>query len=424
MAQADQKLTQAGQVQIEECIILHNDGMAIDIVNQLDSVTLYEDVYSPFITGFISITDTLDIPGALGRSGRDLLKLKIFTPTIDKKHYIEGFFVIYKMAERSAVKDRMQGYNLYFASVEYAVDMMNSISKTFSGSPSKIAKTILETHLGSTKNFDAEASSNNLKYTSNFWSPSKNLAYLSEHSTNSRMSPNYMFFENRQGYNFRTLESLADSPSIQDFSGNDFTTDTNTTDGANRFGTTQRDPAMDYKSIGDIRIDTTFDFLRDYSDGMIKSKMYSHDLVTKRLDIKRVDLSTDTMLKLNKNNFYTDDLVQTSKPILMNMSRHFGVSGDGDSTDFRWKQKRIMQLGQYRSGIVEIEVYGRTDYTVGKKVNLKLNKMTVIGKEDTPDIYLDKLYSGNYVITAIVHRINRQEHRCNIELAKSHTNNE
>lgn len=421
---SDTKLVQAGQVQIEECILLMNDGKTIDFVEQLDSVTLYEDIYSPFITGFITVTDTLDIPGNFGRAGRDLLKLRISTPTIDAKQYIDGFFVVYKMSDRVEVRDRMQGYQLHFASAEFGIDMMKAVSRTFSGTPSDIVKTILESSLGSVKPFNAETTNNTVKYTSNFWSPSKNFAYLASMASNTKSASTYMFYENRDGYNFRSLESINSDPLLQSFYGNDFTTDTNTDPKAVKFGTARRNPIKDYKSIGGLRIDTSFDFLRDYSDGMIKTKMYSHDLTTKRLDIKSVDLISDDLGKMNKNKFYTDDVIKNTEGLLMNMNRHYDVLDKGDGTDFRWKQRRLMQLGQYRAGIVEIDVYGRTDYTIGKKVSLDLNKMTLIGKTDTRSDYLDKLYSGTYIITAIVHRINRQEHRCNIELAKTHTNSE
>jgi hypothetical protein len=424
MATTDQKLVQAGQVQIEECILLSNGAGAIDFINQVDSVTIYEDIYSPFLTGYITITDTLDIPGYLGRSGRDMLKLKIFTPTVDKKSYIEGMFVVYKMSDRVEVRDRMQGYYLHFVSYEFTVDMMRCISRTFTGSPSALAKTILETQLGSTKNFRADTTSNTIKYTSNFWSPTQNLIYLANHAQNTSQASTYMFYENRDGFNFRTLEGISAEEVTQAFSMNDFTTDTNTDDKALRFGTAKRDPEKDYQSIRAIRIDTSYDFLRDYMDGMIKTKMYSHDLVTKRLDVRQVSLVTDTLAKMNKNKFYTDDVINKSDYLLMNMPRHYDVLDAGDGTDFGWKQKRLMQLGQYRAGIVEIDVYGRTDYTIGKKVSLDLNKMISISLIDDRSSYLDKLYSGNYVVTAIVHTFTRAEHKCTMELAKTHTNSE
>lgn len=396
-------------------------GEYIDITNQLDSITIYEDIYSPFITGYLSVTDTLDIPGSFGRSGRDLLKLKIYTPSIDTKSHLSGYFTIYKMGERTAIKDRMQGYNLYFASTEYMFDVMKTISKPFSGTPSDIATNIVETQLASTKKINVEKTSNSISYVSNFWSPTKNLTYLASHALNARQGANYMFYENRDGLNFRSIESVSDEAVIQNFSGNDFITDTNTTDGATRFGTAKRDPIQDYKVVQKIRIDTTFDFVRDFRNGMLKTKLYSHDLVTKRLDVKFLNLLEDGLPRLNKNQLYTKDVVDQMEPMLMNMSRHYGVLGNADMTDYKWKQRRIMQLGQFRSSIVEIEVFGRTDYTVGKKVNLNLNKLMDIQMTDQLDDYLDKVNSGNYIITAIAHKITRGSHMCNIELAKSHT---
>ena len=328
------------------------------------------------------------------------------------------------MSDRVDVRDRLQGYNLHFASVEFAIDMMRTPSKTFSGTPTEVVKDILEHHLGSTKKFSGETTNNTVRYTSNFWSPSKNFEFLAAHATNASQSGSFMFYENRDGFNFRSLDSINTEPVLQDFHGNDFTSDTNTVDGAVRFGTSKRNPTQDYKSLGSLRIDTSWDFLRDYSDGMIKTKMYAHDLVTKRLGIKFADLTSDTLPSMNKNKLYTAGVVDKTDYLLMNMNRHYDLMDRGDSSDYAWKQKRVMQLGQYRSGIVEIDVYGRTDYTVGKRVSLDLNKMTSIGLGDTKDEYIDNLYSGNYIISAIVHRINRQEHRCTIELAKTHTNSE
>ena len=65
---------------------------------------------------------------------------------------------------------------------------------------------------------------------------------------------------------------------------------------------------------------------------------------------------------------------------------------------------------------LEIIVPGRMDYTVGRKVNLKLNKVQPISKTDK-DIE-DNMFSGNYIISAINHYINRERHECTLELMK------
>ena len=64
-----------------------------------------------------------------------------------------------------------------------------------------------------------------------------------------------------------------------------------------------------------------------------------------------------------------------------------------------------------------------TEFDFDSGLSLARHGMKVIGKEDSSSTYIDKLYSGNYIVTAVVHRITRAEHKCNLELAKSHTNN-
>ena len=65
---------------------------------------------------------------------------------------------------------------------------------------------------------------------------------------------------------------------------------------------------------------------------------------------------------------------------------------------------------------VEITVLGRTDYTVGQKIKLKLYKKQAIDKQDV-DID-DKVFSGYYIISSIRHKINNQLHECVFELIK------
>jgi hypothetical protein len=65
---------------------------------------------------------------------------------------------------------------------------------------------------------------------------------------------------------------------------------------------------------------------------------------------------------------------------------------------------------------LEITVPGRADYTVGQKVNVTLNKIEPITKKEQ-DI-TDKMFSGNYLISAINHYVDRNKHECHIELVK------
>jgi hypothetical protein len=187
------------------------------------------------------------------------------------------------------------------------------------------------------------------------------------------------------------------------------------------YGQAQRDPSKDFQIIQDIRVDKIFNFFDDYAAGMIKTKMYSHDISTKRLNIKKYEMIQDTGPRLNTNRPYRDEIVSNVDPVLMFMTQHNNSHDKGDSTDFNIKQKRIIRLRQMYSQTIEIDVFGRTDYTVGKKVNVFVNRLVPLIKTDTEDDYTDKIYSGVYIITAITHKINRDRHLCVLELSKNST---
>ena len=75
-------------------------------------------------------------------------------------------------------------------------------------------------------------------------------------------------------------------------------------------------------------------------------------------------------------------------------------------------------MKQAESTKIQITVPGRTDYTVGDKVKLTLNKFNPIKTSDTDDDIIDNLFSGNYIISTINHMIDREKHECYMELIK------
>jgi recombinational DNA repair protein (RecF pathway) len=49
---------------------------------------------------------------------------------------------------------------------------------------------------------------------------------------------------------------------------------------------------------------------------------------------------------------------------------------------------------------------------------LKLNKFNPIDSSDSVNDILDQMFSGNYLISAINHSIDREKHQCHIQLIK------
>jgi hypothetical protein len=75
-------------------------------------------------------------------------------------------------------------------------------------------------------------------------------------------------------------------------------------------------------------------------------------------------------------------------------------------------------MKQAESFKVTIKVKGRTDYTVGQVVYLDINTPSPAQNDDTPEDLVDQMFSGNYLVAAINHYIDREMHECTMELIK------
>lgn len=421
-----EKIIQAGEIVIEECMILKPGEDGIDVTSQLSAVTLYEDIYCSYITGNITLLDNQDIPNMIGRGGRDILRLKMYTPSINEDNYIWSYFLIYKIGDRFSRAARTQEYTIFFASEEYFFDISKKISRTYSDHADKIVDNILKNTLASTKKFNTLGNCSQLKYTSNFWSPSTNFRYITDHATDKTGVPSLLFFENRYGFNLFSIDEIIKpegNPPIQVFSNSNFSIDVESnSENQLSYGQATRDPIRDYQVIQDIRVDSIYNFFDDYAAGMIKTKMYSHDLVTKKLNIKNYEMIQDTGPLLNNYRPYREDMLKSIDPVVMLMTQHYGSNDMGDMSDYKYKQQRIVRIRQLYSQVIEIDVHGRTDYTVGKKVTVSVTRLKMILPSDQPEDYVDNIYSGDYIITAITHKITRSKHFCVLELSKNSTN--
>ena len=405
----------AGDVTINKVLVITPSGFYQDIANQVRGIQIFEDLLSPFITGSIIVKDSLDLINLFPFVGEEFLELDITTPTL-KEGNIRGKFYIYKMTDRELIGDKAVAYQLHFTSQESLLDLNKSISKSFSGKVSDIAAKFLSDKtigLQSTKNNIVEQTSNETKYVSNFWSPVKNLVYLTEQALNKSGTPSYVFFENRDGYNFVSLESLYKKPVKHSFIKDNYVRDARGTTGS------VKNVAEDYKRITDLKIPVGIDYIDRIQSGVYASRMYTYDLASKKVESKNFSAVEQFNQRTHLNEFpaYSKKVISRYGAKLFNELKYYNnFSNFGDATATKSIQERISLMKQAESTKIEITVPGRCDYTVGQKVDVKLYKAEPTNKNDKNT--LDNMFSGNYIISAINHMISREMHECSMELIK------
>lgn len=405
----------AGDVSIDKVRIITPKGFYQDVGAQVINVQFYEDLFSPFITGSLILKDSLDLVNLFPFVGEEFLELEISTPTL-KENNIKGKYYIYKMTSREMTGDKSVVYQLHFISVEAVVDLNKKISKVFGDQISKLVKPLLtdKTYgLETTKKVYVEETSNNTKYISNYWSPVENIQYLAGQAVNKNGSPSYIFFENRDGFYFMTLETLYTNATFASFVYDKYTRDDRPGGGS------VRNIAEDFKRILEISIPVAFDYMDRIRTGMLSSRQVSYDVVKKTYSAKNYNMfqKFDKQKHLNKYAINSDRAIFRANSRIINFPKDYGnFNGFEDVTNAKTNQERISLLKLSEANKLNITVPGRCDYTVGLKIALDLKKIEPLSKADKDTT--DKMFSGNYIIAAINHYIDREKHECYMEIIK------
>lgn len=418
--QAKNYLRFAGDVNIDRVIITTSRGVFQDITGQVIQVQIFEDLFAPFTTGSLVLKESLDLTNLLPFIGEEYLQMRITTPTVTGG-VIEGTFHVYKMSDRTKVGDRSVAYELNFISIEALIDTNKKISKVFSGRISDIVGTFVTDQmdgLESKQKFLVENTRNSIKYISNFWSPIKNLTFLADNSISESQSPSFLFFQNRDGFNFRSLESLYKGQVIQEFVFDRYTRDTMP------LGGNSLNIAEDYKRISTFELPAPFDYMDRLRSGMMASRLISYDSTKKTYTAKNYSALNrfDAQTHLNPYALFSERAPVRASASMINFPRAYETfTSFGDTTNAKIVQERISFLKMAEAQKLTVSVIGRCDYTVGMVVSVYFNKMQPITQRDTQDEITDKIFSGKYLVAAINHVISPEGHECAMELVKDST---
>ena len=307
---------------------------------------------------------------------------------------------------------------LSFISAEAIVDSNKKISKVFAGKISDIVGTFVIDKvdgLESKKKFNVENTRNTIKYVSPYWSPVKNLTFLSDNSISETQSPSFLFFENRDGFNFKSLEKMYKGKPYQEFIMDKYSRDS-FPQGGNILNIMQ-----DYKRVGEIDYIESYDYMDRLSGGMYTSKLISYDSTKKTYTVKNFDVKKrfQSQTHLNEHPLFSEKAIGRSNAKHILFPRAFETfTSFGDTTNARILQERISFLKMAEAQKVNISVPGRCDYTVGQVVELTLYKKQPMQKKDRHEDLIDNVNSGKYLVSAINHQISVDGHNCFIELIK------
>jgi len=481
----------AGTPTIEKMILTTCLGDKIDIAPIFQGLILYEDMFSPCLNGKITISDTLGLFDKLPISGNEQLTLKFYSYNYSSENqaidYIHRTFDIIRIDDVNQIKDFQRVYSLYFASPEYKTNELSKISKSYRGfRSSEIVTQIMTADEGlrfptntlsepisrfgrspyiSSNNIEAEyenVSEDNavelfVEKTKNIepcitFPYTKPVEMIQEFANKSlRLAPgrygadeyeiaNFMFFENKRGFQFVSLETLFETKEINSKLGVTFKYG----NAAQNQQSTQRD--VDTETIEKLQIQRSYDIIKNINSGMYASSLTTYDIHTGETNVVEFDYLKDFYNSETTNRDLLD--VNNPKdfpPIYLDESNKNDITQQYNSRrlflpvmstrnhpitsleDYRYNdnskyigpeqylQKRISCLAALNNFKIQFEIPANSRHKVGDCVKIDLTDYNFSEVDASITGTPSKYYSGYYLITSIKHILSPLDYRMQIE---------
>lgn len=440
MDSSTETLMHAGDYKLEQLLITSpTTGETADITEFMLEINLYEDLFSFCLSGNVIIADSANLISNLPILGNEYVTIKTRTPTLEDTpdNVISKTFQIYAIYDRSLNDDRSQFYNISFMSIEGYESQTTAIGKSYKGTTDEVASKIYQDYIAIDRElyiYDQPHIST-IKYTSNHWTPFKNMNFVAKRAKGSTLKgSDYLFFESNKAFYFASIESIIYAQTAGAVF-DEYVLERNGADMPRRitdigYSGNLMPPFM--TAVENLKMITTLDTMDGNNRGAFASVIDGYDLYTKK--IVRTDFDfVEGMKEFKKTgpkNILPENLKRnglTSKEFYSQNSglyNDFGITDEEDIPAGSTAQKINDRISNRKSYLNSFENYkfeatlpGRTDIQVGNVISL-LYPSAEAPSEDLTTV-LDPLLSGFYVISAIHHKFDSDRHVMTVELIKN-----
>jgi hypothetical protein len=421
---------------LQKLIISSSNGEGINIYPQMIELSIFEDIYNCTISGHILMSDSQDLFNRIPLSGFEFITITVGKPGSSREIIFDKIFRIYKMTggEVKAATTSNQTYMLHFCSEENVISASRRISKSYRGKrTSDIVRDILVNQLAVSskkllsQNIESSAGLHDIIIP--YMNPLAAITWLAARTLSSGQKSsgaNFMFYENTQGYNFKSLETLFQQKTKAKYSYKakniDFVDDTS---------------VSEIQDVIKYEFMNTFDILSGINSGMFSS-------VLKGVDLTRLQVNDSVM---NYNDFFNNSShIEKKNPYqfqneyedrlknkvyqnyysLMRMyptNRNHDINSNISSKQpsikqnlvENWLLQRVTQISQLNYFKLKLVIPGDTFISVGDVIEFNLPLVSV---KNAGEANINPFYSGRYLITAIRHKMDFQSYEMIVEATR------
>lgn len=412
MTQNKNEMYHTKDVRITDLVLETGIG-EITLINIFLEIQIFEDVYSPFMSCEISISDSRNLPEFADLRGGEKLTLLYRTAGYEENATL--VFFLNKISERIITKDKHAVYTMSFVSKEKIYDSFNKISRSYvNDSLNFYIKDVLsntEYGCGSEKDIYIEEES---IYTHHIVLPYQNPFSAINFMKRRCVSPMYtgspyLFFENKKGFVLSSIENLMNQLPVQEYVYAPKTTNPE-----------EKNLDDDFRKVESYLVKNSLDFMNRLSGAGESSSLFVFDFATKRFleyDYSYDSNNTRKLTQEQKNstvNSFNFDGQDLKTKFTSSRTFTFKSSEIDERNNFIevWGQAREASLTNLNSICLEISCAGDSQINVGETINF------IVPSYAAGDLKEDEIISGKYLITGAVHTITRIAYSMKLEICK------
>jgi hypothetical protein len=420
-------------VRIEQLKIVGSSGQTLALDFDFDTINIHEDLFAPVISGSMQIDDSGGKFAKLDLHGNEQLIISFTRPGVNEADakYTKSFRIYKSTDRRPQQVSQSHRYILHFCSEELLFSNQVTLSRKLLGGNAaqyvlRICRKDLKINPKKLTPSNFERSTGATEFILTQYKPLEAIDYLAAHTYNDNEST-FWFFENKDGFNFMSLEKMLNRDSIMTLKYNKakVTQDQRTSAYAN------------FDDITDFNFAKSFDVLDNTGKTSHNGRLFTLDLITqeyKKKDYSYVNEFSKHQLmdkdgwfpfnnatNRNDKTMYEEYGTEINYWLTNKENNNLQYFKDRsvrsmDTNIERTLLQRKAQMNMLRNTEIDVIVAGNPALTVGKMVEVELPAFT---QEDENMRSIDPYYSGRYLITAVTHVLAGKTLQTKMRLAKN-----
>ena len=396
---------------------------------------IYEDLYSNFITGSISITDSSNIIKNAEITGHESLSFKFKGQNVigvpaSNTDWFELSLCVSGISDRLVTGERQTNYSLDLISNTAYTNGLYKVSQAYTGPVPDIASKVCKDYLNQELFVDVQSTSP-FACVIPYWSPVSTVNWLAERciaANTTGETSDCLFYEDRTGLVLTSLSTLKDAgPMIIDPAPGSSTLYFQPAGAGDSGNPTKQ------RSVSNYTINPSFKTLEFVETGTYSSQVVSHDITRKKLT-NHVPFRSDTdfarrptLEKYNvvpssgtvKDNYQFANYPNASYRFQSKNAHLFGEAQPPVQIAIpeRWVAQRLSQLGSMKNIVVGVKMPGDTMLKLGDVIRWK-NFPSPEQPKTIAGHTVDDFLAGDFLITAIHHIVDPAHYYMLLELTK------